>query len=135
MQAGVAPVLLSDKYDLPKGPDWDSFLLRIPESRLKEIPQILDAHVAESSELGYRARAAWEQWFAPDKVFNNIISVCVRLGGERKVAERRMQILWPWLVNYHWLRSMVRKRVRAGVISALRVIGKVPYALNEHDPL
>src|SRR5438105_4899673 len=74
MQVGVAPVLISDDFMLPAGPDWDKFLIRVPERNIRKLPQILEPHLSEASERGGLARLAWEQWFSPPVMFNGIIS-------------------------------------------------------------
>jgi len=74
LQMAVAPVLIADGYILPDGPDWDSFLIRVPESRIRQLPQILEERVGDSEELGRRARRAWEQWFSEATAFNHIVA-------------------------------------------------------------
>lgn len=73
MSLGVAPVLVSDAYVLPRGPDWDAFLLRVPERRLAGIPRVLAEALSSSLERGRAARVAWEQWFSPERIFDGIV--------------------------------------------------------------
>ncbi len=73
MSLGVAPVLISDRYVLPRGPAWDSFLVRIPERRAADVVAILRPLAPQSAARARLARAAWEQWFAPDVIFDRLV--------------------------------------------------------------
>lgn len=67
MQLGRVPVILSDEWVAPNGPDWPRFAIRLAESKLDLIPELLRARLGEAEELGRQARSAWEQWFSPEK--------------------------------------------------------------------
>lgn len=64
MALGRVPVILSDAWVEPKGPDWRSFSLRIPERDAERLPEILHSVQDKAAEMGKRARRAWETWFA-----------------------------------------------------------------------
>ena len=66
MQCGRAPVIVSDAWVPPAGPDWSAFSLRIPERKLAQIPQILAQHEDEAARMGELARKAWQQWFSDE---------------------------------------------------------------------
>ncbi len=57
MSAGVAPVLISDNYLLPPGPDWNRFLIRIPEKDIARLPVLLKPYIDSSPERGRLAHA------------------------------------------------------------------------------
>ncbi len=95
MMMGVAPVLLADRYLLPPGPDWGSFLLQYPESDYARLPALLEPHVAESAERGRRARQAWEQHFAPEVVFDLFIDQLCEIRRRRRIPERLYRLFWP----------------------------------------
>ena len=57
MEMGVAPVLLSDHYLLPEGPAWESFLIKVPERRIRQLPEMLDGAPGRKRGVGI-ARAA-----------------------------------------------------------------------------
>jgi len=73
MSLGVAPVLISDRYVLPRGPAWDTFLVRIPERRARDVVAILRPLASQSAPRARLARAAWEEWFAPDVIFDRLV--------------------------------------------------------------
>src|SRR5665213_2923212 len=74
MQAGIAPVLISDDYLLPSHISWDKFLIRIAERDIRRLPELLEPHLATSAERGYAARQAWLNHFAPEKEFDVIVA-------------------------------------------------------------
>lgn len=111
MEMGVAPVLLADRYALPPGPDWDSFLLHVPERDFARLPELLEPHVPESEERGRRARSAWEEFFAPDLVFNRVIDQLCEIRGQRKMPERLYRTLWPLMD----MRANARHRITKAI--------------------
>ena len=134
LQMGVAPVLIADGYILPDGPDWDSFLIRVPESMIRQLPQILEARIGDSEEFGRRARRAWEQWFSEGAAFNHIVASA----WQTVHAARRHQ---RFLMNTQAL-TIARFRVcnaayglaRKVILRTLRAMHlKFPYRLNRPE--
>jgi hypothetical protein len=70
MQAGRVPVIISDAYVKPAGIDWDSCSLTIPESRLDDIPAIIQSRLGDWDVLAANARTVWESNFAPQHVMD-----------------------------------------------------------------
>lgn len=66
MEMGRVPVIISDDWVPPEGPSWPLFSLRIAESRVKELPDLLRGYEPYAIEMGEQARLAWEQWFSPE---------------------------------------------------------------------
>jgi Exostosin family len=87
MEAGRAPVLLADQWVEPDGPDWDTFLLRIPERQVAQVPDILRRHQHEAVDRGRAARRAWERWFAPDVRFDTAVEACLSILASRRRPE------------------------------------------------
>jgi hypothetical protein len=124
MQMGVAPVLVSDKLLLPEGPEWDKFLIRVPERKIKQLPAILEQHLGESEIRGQLARQAYEQWFAPAVMFNGIVATLVRLRAERRVPERWIHPFWGYMLWRRRFRNSARafaKRLVLGVFRLLKL--------------
>lgn len=131
MQMGVAPVLISDRFLLPEGPDWDSFLLRIPERSMGRLTEILDPRVAESAERGRLARLAWEQWFSPPAVFNGIIRTFAEQRKQRLIPERWIHPFWGFILWRRRFQSTARQLTRRAVLLAFRLTGrKFIYEMN-----
>jgi hypothetical protein len=87
MRAGVAPVLISDEWVAPEGPDWDAFMLRVPESDIDALPDILRAREEDAIERGIRARVAWERYFSREVQFHRAVEACRWLLDQRVVPE------------------------------------------------
>jgi hypothetical protein len=131
MQMGVAPVLISDRFLLPEGPDWDAFLIRVPERRIRELPQILERHLAESAERGRLAYLAWERWFAPPVMFNGVIATYVRMVAERRIPERWIHPLWGFILWRRRFRNATRALVKKIVLGVFRILKlRFIYELN-----
>ncbi len=65
MQVGRVPVVIADDWAPPPGPDWQKYLIRIPESKLASIPDILQQHLHNWQSLGRAARLDWERYYGP----------------------------------------------------------------------
>jgi hypothetical protein len=131
MQMGIAPVLISNRYDLPPGPDWDRFLIRIPEKDIERLPEILEAHAGEYAERGDAARQAWEQWFAPNVAFNVFIATYEEIRRHRRVPERLIHLTWGFMRLRYWSARKIRGGIRGAVLWTFRKLRlKFVYQLN-----
>nr|ADC36147.1 exostosin family protein [uncultured bacterium 162] len=131
MQMGVAPVMISDRFRLPVGPDWSKFLIDVPETRIKDLPQILEPLVGESAERGRLARQAWEQYFSPPAMFNGIVAACVRAKERRKISERWIQPFWGFMLWRRRMYNWSRAALKSVVLWVFKLMGrKFVYDLN-----
>ncbi len=89
MEAGRVPVIISDSWIAPPQVDW-SFAVRIPESRIKTIPDVLRELEPQWRERGEAARLAWENAYAPRQMFNTI---GLAIEGIRKKSDLPRQTL------------------------------------------
>jgi hypothetical protein len=87
MQMGIAPVLISDQWVPPDGPDWDSFMLRVRENGVDALPRILREHEAEALERGAKAHAAYQEWFSPEVQFHRAVEALRELVARRMLPE------------------------------------------------
>lgn len=79
MKMGRACVILSDDWQPNDDVDWDSFSIRVPESKAALIPQILAENEHRSAEMGRNARAEWEKWFSEPVRFHHVIEKCLEI--------------------------------------------------------
>lgn len=79
MMLGRVPVVISDQWVPPEGPDWDRFTLRVAESDVEQIPVLLAAKVGAAQAMGDTARAAWVEWFSEEVSFHRSVELCVDL--------------------------------------------------------
>jgi hypothetical protein len=99
MKMGRAPVILSDDWVSPDGPQWLDFSIRISESRIDELPEIIKSYESKAFIMGKLAREAWENWFSPDVIYirmlNYIESIYLERDGDHD--EKKYQQEW-----YSW---------------------------------
>jgi hypothetical protein len=88
MRAGCVPVIISDAWMPPTGPDWSSFSIRVPETNIEDIPMILEAADSDGRAMGERARLAWEHWFSDAVSFHRVVQWCIEIRQARRVSER-----------------------------------------------
>jgi hypothetical protein len=104
LMMGRAPVILSDEWCAPTGPDWDEFSLRVPEREAEAVPALLEANASRAAEMGRKARQAWLDWFGPETHFHRTIEWALEL---QALSGDRRHRLGPWLEAarpYHLLR-------------------------------
>lgn len=131
MAAGVAPVLLSDDYELPQGPAWDTFLLRVPERDITRLPALLEPHVASAAERGRLARQAYLEYFSVDQEFDRIVELAARSLRHGPPAEENFRKRQAAIVRRVVLKRKMRDMLRAAVLKTLKVLHlKNPYQMN-----
>lgn len=91
MQAGRTPVIISDQWMEPNFVNWD-FAVRIPEHDINTIPEYLGSIADEAIDRGNAARAAWEEFFAPDKIFNSAVDAIGTLKDSRQSIVSRIYL-------------------------------------------
>ena len=131
MQAGIAPVLISDAYLLPPHVPWDTFLLRIPEKNIAHLPELIEPHLATAAERGRLAREAWLNYFAPECEFDAIIAAAhaaLRHGPPSEETFRQQQAR---IIARAVRRGKLRTFARNSVLKTLKFLHlKSPYQMN-----
>jgi len=131
MAAGVAPVLISDGYVLPPGPDWGSFLIRIPERDIAKLPAILEPLLSEAGTRGKLARRAFDEYFSMTHEFDSIVDLAAKAlqhGGPPESAFRREQ---PAMIRRRRWKSSIRNAARGAALTALKLLRlRNPYQMN-----
>lgn len=88
MRMGVAPIILSDDWIFPKGPDWSEFALIAPEKDVDRLYEIAKMHEGRALEMGRKARLAYETYFADEVYFNYLVDQMVDIQRNQKIPER-----------------------------------------------
>jgi len=107
MEMGRAPVILSDEWVPPEGPDWDAFSIRVAERDVLRVPEILRGSEAASEDLGKAARLAWEEWFSPDQLFRRMCETCE----EMLTSRRPFALSARWLCYLHFARPLHARKL------------------------
>jgi hypothetical protein len=106
MEMGISPVILSDGWLLPEGPDWDRFAVFVEESRVDELEVILEPLRGESARRGQLAREAWLNWFAPEKQFDRMAEIISTIKARRRWPERRVRLLYKAALVHPLMRHL-----------------------------
>lgn len=133
MKMGAAPVLLADSYVLPEGPNWNSFLIRVPEKEVARLASILEEHRNESAERGKLVAAEWQKWFSTEREFNEIIARCQCALAACGSAESLYRALWPMIILEMRVKLGSRKAARRGILWGLDALGlRPPFSVRTH---
>jgi hypothetical protein len=66
------PVIISDDWVPPAGPDWDRFSIRWPEGRIEGLVQVLEELAPDWTAMSSAARVAFRDFFARDVAFDRM---------------------------------------------------------------
>lgn len=108
MQCGRAPVILADNWVPPRGPDWGTFSLRLPESAIGGLEARLRSMEPHAREMGRMAREAWSKYFCPEASFDYLVQELLALHRVRSRA-----------VAWHELRHLLAPRHLKGMLRTL----------------
>ena len=110
LRAGRVPVILSNEWVEPTGPDWAGCSLRVQENAVASLPHFLKQHEPKFEEMSVCASQTYAEWFAPNVIFHRTIEQC--------------QELLPTNVSHQWMSPLFdRQYVRCGkdeIVSHLR---------------
>lgn len=119
MKIGRVPVIISDAWVAPAGPDWAQFSVRITEREIETIPRRLHELEPRYEAMGRAARVAWEQWFDRTVAFNTCVDYCLEIKRQQSVHKKifqRMivfknsygQLVRPFYFKYYFLKPLLR---------------------------
>lgn len=117
MKLGVCPVIISDEWKLPKGPDWNTCSILINEDHVDEIENILIEKEEDHRELGKQAAENYKRYFSRTTYFNWIINSCLDIQETQKIPER----YWWKLRSVHYLIFLIHKEVNSMYIALKRL--------------
>jgi hypothetical protein len=90
MKAGRVPVILSDEWVPPRGPDWHQFSLRVAEKDCAQVPELCEKLEWAAPEMGRIARHAWENWFSREAAFHRVVDWCLAIRYETGGVDYRV---------------------------------------------
>jgi len=131
MCAGVAPVLIADKYLLPPNIEWEKFLLRIPERDISRLPELIERHTRTSVERGRLARAAYVANFGPNIEWDRIIEYCLAARHHGPPAECVFRLRQKRMIGRLRRKRQMHAMTKKVVLKTLKVLHiKNPYQMN-----
>jgi hypothetical protein len=79
MESQRVPVILSDGWVPPYGPNWPDFSLQVREESARLLPSILEEAEDRWVDMARKAREAWLEWFAPSVKFHRMTEECLSI--------------------------------------------------------
>lgn len=113
MAAGRVPVIISDEWVAPQGPDWDSCSIRVPESDIATIPALLEAKESQFASMAVEARKTFETWFAGDVIFHHLTECCIDLQREGMTGQKPFYYFNRFYLNSGFLyyKFLIRSKI------------------------
>lgn len=115
MKAGRVPVIISDAWVAPPGPDWSTFSLRLLERDIANLRSILRSDQQSAPERGRRAKRAWDEHYSPQACFATLASQALsvlphRWGRERcRRAMAHVRLLSRPALRHAWPARVLRR--------------------------
>ena len=72
LAAGRVPVVISDDWVAPTGPNWSAFSLRLAQRELSSLPQLVEASEERWSFMAAAAATAYDEWFSQKVAFHRL---------------------------------------------------------------
>lgn len=94
LQLGRVPVILSDEWVPPRGPDWAACSIRIRERDLALLPRRILEREPEFAAMARAARATWERWFSPERRLWVMLDALGALQRGPRVPEAEFRRQW-----------------------------------------
>jgi len=108
MRMGRAPVIISDEWTPPDGPDWSAVSVRVAEDDLDRLPELLRGRADEAEEMGERARRCWEQWFSEEATFHRVTNWCLDIQAAQGQRSSPWSHVLPQLARPPYLKMALR---------------------------
>jgi len=110
MRMGRVPVIISDEWVPPEGPEWEQFSIRVPENEAMNVPQILEKREDEAISMGLKARQEWGRWFAPEAAFNTVVDWCLEIKDSRRLPECLACLtVYPQILRRTFFRAYLKR--------------------------
>ncbi|RYZ30140.1 MAG: hypothetical protein EOO10_03875 [Chitinophagaceae bacterium] len=121
MALGRCPVIISDGFVRPQGPDWDDFALFYPESSVSKIDDFLKRQESQFQQLGKKAKENWERHFAGDLLNQYYASTLIELISSTPKVEKVQEIKRWQSISTYWINKWtVPQRVSTKIIRILK---------------
>lgn len=79
MRVGRVPIIISDDWMPPGELDWNEFSIRVHESKIQEIPELLEGLETKAEQMGARAREVYHAYFSLQSGFDWIVKTCLAI--------------------------------------------------------
>lgn len=93
MRCGRVPVIISDDWVEPAGPNWPSCSIRVPERGISDVENILSERLTQADQMGRVAKLEWERCFSPQVSFHRLVEAASSICPPKSRANRVFQNL------------------------------------------
>lgn len=102
MAAGRVPVIISDQWVEPHGPDWAAFSIRVRERDVLAIPRLLSEAEPGYDQLRANCRRAYSEFFSSSSQFNSLGDAIERLhtGRQSRSLSDHTRHVLTWSAAY-----------------------------------
>jgi hypothetical protein len=107
LRAGRVPIIISDQWVAPNGPDWSSCSLQIRERDIAGIAQIVSDLEPRWAEMSSAARQVWDGWFSEEVLFDRMGDALAAITKDKMIPEYVAQRI-PSIPELDW-------RLRRGI--------------------
>lgn len=130
MALGRVPVIVSDEWTAPPGPDWGAFSLRVSEDRITDLPRIVRERADDWAEMGRQARKAWEDFFDVPNLLRHTLRSIEQMALARPRAESldELQALWAsrrFKLDHGWAASQRLERLLSSAEARERLRARI----------
>ncbi len=132
LRAGRVPIIISDQWVAPEGPDWSSCSLQVRERNIAAIEKLALEMEPRWSEMADAARQAWNDWFSDEVLFDRFGDALAAISERRVIPESVAQRIpsipeWGWRLRLaiHHMSSRLRRRRRTTHRNVLAVGDRV----------
>jgi hypothetical protein len=127
MKLGVCPVIISDQWKLPEGPDWKACSLIVSEKQVKNLEKLISKREDDYLKLGTNAAKMYNQYFSKKTHFNWIANTCLNSQQSQKIPER----YW-WKLRYvHYFMVITFFKAKKTWRLSYRIIKSIAYNLRK----
>ncbi len=135
MELGVCPVIISDNWIPPEGPNWEDFAIFVKEKDISKIHSILETRKSDALKMGKKAQEIYQEYFQEEVVSERIhlmLNDLILTRNERK--EKLIYTIFPLIEIYKNLLTTAKSQIKKLVLLIFLYLKKLgigfPYKLN-----
>ena len=122
MKMGVAPVIISDDWIFPDGPDWSRCAIIVREQDVGNLEDILVANEPRFAEIGRAAAEAFQRFFSASAYFDYLIGQVCGIKKSQLLPESVHWRMRNWKVIFEKMR---RKALLKQAALRRRTLGQI----------
>lgn len=109
LAAGRVPVVISDNWMPPRGPNWEDAILQWPESKVSRLPQHLRTLEGQWESMSLAAATIFDTFFRSNQIFDAIIDQILALRPHQPFPHSGARNREYWRLRAALLRGRIRR--------------------------